>query len=107
MTEGPSRRLRPSRLACYARSEEAVADVNAARVVLGENRLVATSTDIEGWSELAVTMAPVAVMATVTVAVMTMAAMLATMFSTVPAAGGRRRNGCCGQGESGRWQRAT
>jgi hypothetical protein len=90
-------------LARYARSEEAVADVNAARTVLGEDRLVATSTDIERRSEVAVAMAPVSVMtvmAMMTVAVMTMMAM-AAMLATVSAAGGRRSNRSRGQSESG------
>jgi hypothetical protein len=98
--KGPSRRLRPSCLVrCYARSEDAVADVDGARTVGGEDRLVAASAGIERRPKVA--MAPV----TMTISTMTMAemhAMAAMPVTAVPmtAAGGRRSNRSRGQRES-------
>jgi hypothetical protein len=75
------------------------ADVHSARTILGEDRLVAASADIERRPEVAmapVTVMTMAVMHTVTVATMpTVSAM-----TTVPAAGRRRSNRSRGQRES-------
>jgi hypothetical protein len=72
------------------------ADVHSARTILGEDRLVAASADIERRPEVA--MAPVTVMAMHTVTVATMPTVSA--MTTVPAAGRRRSNRSRGQRES-------
>jgi hypothetical protein len=78
------------------------ADVHSARTILGEDRLVAASADIERRPEVA--MAPVTVMAMMTMAVMhtvTVATMpTVSAMTTVPAAGRRRSNRSRGQRES-------
>ena len=85
---------------CYVRSVDAVADVDGARTVDGEDRLVAASAGIERRPKVA--MAPV----TMTMSAMTMAemhAVAAMAMTAVPmtAAGGGRSNRNRGQSESG------